>query len=193
MPKRKVPFSIGYVYHIYNRAVADNLLFITDENYLFFLLKLQRHLLEVADILAYCLMPNHYHLLIQLTSIDLSRAMQKLALSYVVPFNMHFRRSGHLFQGPYQIKLVQDDQYLIHLSRYIHLNPVAGKLVSKPENWEFSSAQEYLGSRTISFIKPNIVLDLITDFQDTTLVEKQGEYMKFLENWDSEYMEFKLK
>ena len=193
MPKRKILLSIGHTYHIYNRAVADNLLFPGDENYYLFLSKMQDHILDVAEILAYCLMPNHYHMLIQLKNVDLSAAMQKLALSYVVPFNAFFKRSGHLFQGAYQIKFVQDDRYLIHLSRYIHLNPVAAELVVKPENWSFSSVQEYLGLRPVNFIKPKIVLDLLDDHKGSTLIKKQKQYMEFLEDWIPEYMTFKHK
>jgi REP element-mobilizing transposase RayT len=193
MPKRKILLSAGNTYHIYNKAVADNLLFLGDENYYFFISKIQEHLLDVADILAYCLMPNHYHMLIKLRNDDLSAAMQKLALSYVVPFNSYFQRSGHLFQGSYQIKFVEDDRYLIHLSRYIHLNPVAAMLVAKPENWDFSSAQEYLGMKSVNFIKPKIVLDLLDDYRGSALIEKQKRYKEFLEDWDPEYMAFKQK
>jgi len=133
MSKRTVPFIPGNYYHVYNKAVADNKLFIEEKNYHFFVSKIKKYLLESADILAYCLMPNHYHLIIQLKNTELPSPMQKLALSYSVTFNNIYQRTGHLFQGPYQIKHIGDSVYLLHLSRYVHLNPVTAKLVPRAE------------------------------------------------------------
>ncbi len=98
MPKRKVHLLAGHYYHIYNKAVTDNQLFIEEKNYHFFLTKIKKYLLESVDILAYCLMPNHYHLVIQLKTRELPKAMQQLALSYAVAFNRSYHGLGIFFK-----------------------------------------------------------------------------------------------
>ncbi len=190
MPKRKVHLITGHYYHIYNKAVADNQLFIEEKNYHFFISKIKKYLLDTADVLAFCLMPNHYHLLVQLKSVDLPASMQKLGLAYAAAFNKSYHRTGHLFQGPYQKIHVDDLKYLLHLSRYIHLNPVAAKLVSKAEDWEFSSYSEYIGIRKSDFVIPMIILDLFGEENVSKQEEKQTDYRKFVEDWEQEYMSF---
>lgn len=160
MPKRKVHLLPGNYYHIYNKAVTDNKLFIEEKNYHFFVSKIKKYLLDSVDVLAYCLMPNHYHLMVQLKNTELSRSMQQLAMSYATAFNKVYQRSGHVFHGRYQIKHITDQIYLDHLSIYIHLNPSSAGLVRKPEDWDFSSYREYIGLRTLDFINPMVILDV---------------------------------
>jgi REP element-mobilizing transposase RayT len=193
MSKRTVPFIPDHYYHIYNKAVTDNKLFIEEKNYHFFISKIKKYLLDCVDVLAYCLMPNHYHLIIQLKNTDLPSPMQKLALSYSVTFNKSYQRTGHLFQGPYQIKHIGDLTYLLHLSRYIHLNPVTAKLVSKAEDWNYSSYDEYLGLRKPDFVKPMFILDQFSDENKCRFEEKQASYRRFVEDWNAEYMKFIFK
>ena len=193
MSKRTVPFIPGNNYHIYNKAVTDNNLFIEEKNYHFFISKIKKYLLNSVDILAYCLMLNHYHLLIQVKTVELPKAMQQLALSYVVAFNKSYQRTGHLFQGPYQIKHIDDLTYLLHLSRYIHLNPLTAKLVSKAEDWNYSSYDEYLGLSKPDFVKPMFILDQFSDENKCKLEEKQAGYRRIVEDWDIEYMRFNFK
>ena len=92
-------------------------------------------------------MPNHYHLLIYLNNNNFSELMQKLALSYTKAINKRYKRVGSLFQGRFKSILVDKDEYLLHLSRYIHLNPINAKLVTKAEYWEYSSYREYINLR----------------------------------------------
>jgi REP element-mobilizing transposase RayT len=193
MPKQESILTAGKIYHLYNRAVADNLLFIEEDNYHFFLSKLRIYLSDCADILAYCLMPNHYHLLILLKNPDLPNSMRKLALSYVVSFNRMYKRSGHLFQGKYQRKSVGDFNYLLHLSRYIHINPLASGLVKKAEDWDYSSLKIYYGKASPVFIQTDFILDLLDDSGENSILHKQRSYKRFIEEWDPEYMSFKQK
>ena len=123
MPKREIDLTIGDYYHIYNRAVAKNLLFIDKKNYWFIISKVKKYLLDSTDILAYCLMPNHYHFLVKLTQLSLPRSMQRLAMSYTASFNKVYQRSGHLFQGRYQLRFISKLDYLVQAVNYIHLNP----------------------------------------------------------------------
>ena len=193
MPAKSVLLIQDHYYHIYNKAVADNLLFLEEENYFFFISKLEEYVLEAAEILSYCLMPNHYHLIVQIKSQDLPSAMRKLALSYAVPFNNVYKRKGHLFSGRYQRKHVEDLRYLLHLSRYIHLNPVKGNLVVKAEDWIFSSYREYIGLAHPDFVNPSIILEMINDYKPAAISTLQNEYKEFVEDWDFEYMSFKMK
>ncbi|QGZ90374.1 transposase [Microcystis aeruginosa] len=147
MPYRHNTFEVGQYYHIYNRGNNRQDIFFERENYLFFLRLVRKYLLETLDVIAYCLMPNHYHLLIRLKKAELSAAMQAFSLSYTKAMNQRYGRVGSLFQGRFQAILVNDTEYLLNLSRYIHCNPVKARLVSQPQEWEFSSFREYVGWR----------------------------------------------
>ncbi|MEA5601846.1 REP-associated tyrosine transposase [Nostoc sp. UHCC 0252] len=148
MPRRQIPLQTGNFYHVYNRGNNRQKIFFERENYIYFLRLIREHLITNAvDIVAYCLMPNHYHFLVYLRDETLSDAMKSLSLSYTKAINKRFNRSGVLFQGRFQsIHILQTD-YLLNLSRYIHLNPVKAELVQQPEEWEFSSYLEYAGLR----------------------------------------------
>ncbi len=98
-----------------------------------------------AVIHAFCLMDNHYHLLIETPSGNLPQIMQHINGAYTTYFNVKRARSGHLFQGRYKAILVEVDEYTKELSRYIHLNPVRAKMVNTPEEYEWTSYQFYIG------------------------------------------------
>jgi putative transposase len=148
MPKRRIPLQAGNFYHIYNRGNACQNIFFEYENYIYFLKLVKQHFITNAvDIVAYCLMPNHYHFLVYLRDETLSDAMKSLSLAYTKAINKRFKRSGVLFQGRFQSIHVADTDYLINLTRYIHLNPVKAGLVQQPGEWEFSSYLEYAGLR----------------------------------------------
>ncbi|NEP16125.1 MAG: transposase [Leptolyngbya sp. SIO4C1] len=148
MPRRKVAFTPGQYYHLYNRGNNRQKIFFERENYLFFLRQFRRYLAaKTLYVSAYCLMPNHYHFLVRLREENLSQKMQAFTLSYTKAINRRYRRCGSLFQGRFQAIHVAKEDYLFTLTRYIHLNPVKAKLVQRPEDWEFSSYQEYIDLR----------------------------------------------
>jgi putative transposase len=149
MSYKRIPLEVGNFYHVYNRGHNYQAIFFDRENYLYFLRLTQEHVsLKSVDVVAYCLMPNHYHFLVYLRDETLSDAMKSLSLSYTKAINKRFNRCGSLFQGRFQSILVSDTNYLINLIRYIHQNPVQAGLVSQPEEWEFSSCLEYAGKRS---------------------------------------------
>lgn len=130
------------------------------------------------ELLAYCLMPNHFHFLIKQNSKNaMEKFMRSLTTRYSMYFNKKYQRVGRLFQGSYKAVMIKDDSYLLHLSRYIHLNPL--KYASDLKK-AYSSYAEYLGIRKTSWIKPDVIL---TFFKSTTLpeLEKVNKYDKFVE------------
>jgi REP element-mobilizing transposase RayT len=148
MPQRRIPLQTGNFYHVYNRGNNRQTIFFERENYLYFLRLVKKHLMgNSVDIVAYCLMPNHYHFLVYLRDESLSEAMKSLSLSYTKAINKRFHRSGVLFQGRFQSIHVPQTDYLLNLLRYIHLNPVKAGLVEKPGEWDFSSYLDYAGLR----------------------------------------------
>ena len=157
---RKEPLVAGATYHVYNRGVNYNDIFFTRANWLFFLRRLRTYCpAEMGAIIAYCLMPNHYHLIVHVAAAEFGlKAMQPLMVSYTKAINKQEGRVGAVFQGPFQARRVKSDGDLVHLSRYIHLNPVAAGFVAAPEEWEFSSYQEYVGLRAGTLPQPATVL-----------------------------------
>ena len=173
----------GYFYHIYNRAVEGNRLFREWKNYDFFLDKVKKYLLPEGDVLAFCLMPNHYHFLIRIASQNFSKAMHKLALSYVVAFNRKYGRRGRLFNSPFQRIHIKNPMYLLELSRYIHLNPNKAGLSKTPLDWKYSSYAEFVGSKDIDFINPTYILDMLSEDLFSTLAEQQKSYQDYVQDW----------
>ncbi len=158
MPQRSIELCADEYYHLYNRGNNRERTFYERENYGFFLRRLRKYIVPILDVVAYCLMPTHYHLLVLLKEADLSHRMQLFSISYTKAMNKRYDRVGALFQGAFQAKHVDENNYLVHLSRYIHLNPVMAGLVERPEDWEFSSYREYIGLRGGTLPKPEIVL-----------------------------------
>jgi REP element-mobilizing transposase RayT len=173
MPRRDVELVAGKYYHFYNRGNNRGRIFFEQENDFFFLRRLRQHLLPALDVVAYCLMPTHYHLVVQIripeqtsevlvtsevAAAGVSTAMMRFSVSYTKAMNKRYDRVGSLFQGAFQAKRVDSTDYLIRLSRYIHLNPVLAGYTAAPEEWEFSSYPEYLGLRDGTLPMSEVVL-----------------------------------
>ena len=110
------------------------------------------------NIYVYCLMSNHYHLLLETREGNLSKVMRFINGSYVTYFNKKRSRSGHLLQGRYKSIVVDKDAYCMELSRYIHLNPVRARLVSKPDEYYWSSYREYTNDSKSEWINTEWLL-----------------------------------
>jgi putative transposase len=159
MPRRKTPLVRGEYYHLYNRGHNRELVFREADNYVFFLRQLRSYVVpEHAAVIAYVLMPNHYHLLLNVQSDDLSRAMQRLSISFTMAMNLRYKHTGGIFEGAFGAKLIDEDAYLTHLSRYIHLNPVRRGPAAHAEDWIYSSYRDCIGLRQGSLPQPTIVL-----------------------------------
>ncbi len=130
----------GAVYHAMARGVDGREIFGDDLDRTSFLEGLSRIRRETsAEVLAYCLMGNHFHLAIKVGPVALASIMQRILTSHSLIFNRRHDRTGHLFQARYKAILCRNDAYLAILIRYIHMNPVRAKLVLRPQDWRWSS------------------------------------------------------
>ncbi len=152
MPKARrdtVQFLPHGYYHIYNRGARRLTLFHENDNYIFVLNRIKKYLQRFdLAMIAYCLMPNHYHLLIRQNSEHAAGLLpQRVFNSYSKAYNKRYNHSGTLFEGRFKAKAVDSDAYLLHLCRYIHANPVKHKFCNELEEWPYSNYQEWIGSR----------------------------------------------
>ena len=126
------------------RGVDGMTIFTDDHERVRFLSDLERLELQTsANVLAYCLMGNHFHLAIQVGPVGLSSFMQRLKSGHAERFNARHGRTGHLFQGRFKSKPCHDDGYLNRVIRYIHRNPVKAGFVATPEEWPWSSIHRF--------------------------------------------------
>ena len=138
----------GAYYHVVNRGNNQENIFKNDRDREKFLEYLERATDRFSTIIhSYCLMGNHYHLLVETPEANLSLSMQWINVSYATYFNRKRDRHGHLFQGRFKAILIDADEYLKHLSRYIHLNPVRAKMVSAPSEYLWSSYRGFIGKQ----------------------------------------------
>jgi REP element-mobilizing transposase RayT len=143
------PLRIEYpcaFYHVTSRGNEQKEIFKSDKDKEKFISYLESSSIRYdAAIHAYCLMNNHYHLLLETPSGNLSQIMRHINGAYTTYFNIKRKRAGHLLQGRYKAILVEADEYAQELSRYIHLNPVRAGLTEKPEEYAWSSYKCYIG------------------------------------------------
>ena len=168
-------FSFQNAHIIYSIEVMK-LFFYNRENYIFFLGKIREHILPYADVLSYCLMPNHFHIILtvkpdgekffktkQVEEMQLlSRAIGTVLSSYTQALNKQFGRRGSLFAHKTKSKILNDatNDYALNCFMYVHQNPIFAKLVDKIEDWEFSSFQDYIGFRKGTLINKKLGIDI---------------------------------
>ncbi|MDP4685567.1 MAG: hypothetical protein NWS53_01665 [Salibacteraceae bacterium] len=175
-------------YHIYNRANGNEKLFLHDENYAFFLRQYKIYISSFSKTTAYCLMPNHFHFLIQINDEELlkstfpkfgtlekyeqanllSKRFSNLFSSYTQAFNKQQGRKGSLFIKNFKKKHIDDSSYFTRLIQYIHLNPVDAGIVSLAENWKYSSYAAIIGSKKTQVERTQVLewFDGLDNFKD---------------------------
>lgn len=180
-------FISGNYYHLYNRGVAKQPLFKNEADYQqllicfsFYLEKDTRDKLSVSrrnksfdvslnnkpdspliDIVSYCLMPNHFHLLVrQVEDGGISMFMRRSLNSYTRYFNTKYDRVGSMFQGTFRSVEISSDEQLLHVSRYIHLNPIVAKLCTSTKGYPWSSCKYFIQSSSVRICNPEILLEL---------------------------------
>lgn len=162
-PKTNYLQSQGQFFHIYNRGVNRELIFLESRNYDYFFQRIiDYYEPEKMEIVSYCLMPNHFHFIIhQIEANGTTEFFKGVCGGYVKAVNKGYGKTGHLFEGKYKMKHIDTDEYLIHLSRYIHLNPLRAGLVIVPEDWRYSSYSAYVGVDSEINIKSEYVLQQV--------------------------------
>ncbi len=178
MPRRAPELVTNEIYHVYNRGVEKRDVFLTDRDYKHFLETLEHYLAPViklsrkpklkdnqrsetplVDILCYCLMPNHFHLILRQKSDNgISVFMNRVANSFTKYFNIKNDRVGPLFQGVFKAVRIETDEQLLHVSRYIHLNPLVANLAANIRDYQWSSYSAYVGDEQNNLVSTQEVL-----------------------------------
>jgi putative transposase len=161
MPRRNIHFFQDSYYHIYNRGALRQPIFREERNYTY-LLRLMKQVAAECElaIIAYCLLPNHYHWLVRQDGHTLASMLPKRVFgSYSQAYNRAYNGSGTLFQGPYCATQVDSDAYLRHLCRYIHANAVKHGIVKAPEGWPYSNYHEWIGRRDGALVDRQFIHD----------------------------------
>src|SRR3989344_2373048 len=168
-------------YHVFNRGINKQEIFRSEDDYAFFLKKLNNVKKKYDhSIYAFCLMPNHFHISIQTRKVSISKILSSLATSYSMYFNRIYKHFGPVFQNRFKSILVENDPYFIKLSQYIYLNPVKAGLVEDPMLYKFSSIREAVGKEPLNYLDGDIVR-LIGKTK-----KSQEEYRKFIYDGISE-------
>lgn len=128
----------------------------------------------------YCLMSNHFHLLLETPQGNLSQIMQHINSSYTTYYNVKRKRAGHLLQGRFKAILVEADCYAAELSRYMHLNPVRANIVETPEDYPWSSYRYYAGAATAGAVPPWLCTDFILEGFGKKAAVAQNNYRLFV-------------
>jgi len=162
MARRPRLFAPGLLYHVIVRGNQRQKTFLNDGDYQAYIERLGRYRQKFGHTIhAYCLMPNHVHLLVESAHEPLGKFMQGLQQSYSQYFNLRHRKTGHVFQGRYKAIVCQHDEYLLQLIRYIHLNPVRAAMVKNPARYAYSGHPAYLANKATEVIDPRKVLALM--------------------------------
>lgn len=190
MPSRNVIkiYAPDNYYHVYNRGVAKLPIFLDTADKSHFMAILERHLDPMNDsiksdgvpyrkydqdleLVSYCLMQNHFHMLVYLKNdaASFGSFMQSVSTAYTMYFNKRYGRVGPLFQGVYKASRILDDAYLLHITRYIHMNPRTYR------TYYYSSIREYLGTRRTTWVCAERALNMFRDGTD---------YLTFLEDYE---------
>ena len=195
MPSRNIEkvYLEESFYHLYNRGVDRQKIFRQKADYAVFLNILKRYidkapvkdkkgreyewLHKKMELVAFCLMPNHFHLLIyQKEPRAMTRFISGICTSYTGYFNKKYKRVGPLFQHRFKAALITRDEYLQHISRYIHLNPRGY------EKYEWSSLAYYLGNKRAVWLKPDRILEIFAPNEYQSFVKDYEDYKRTLDD-----------
>ena len=198
--KYQQPLVEGGFYHIYNRAVSKARLFYTEDNYDYFMHNWQMYLSPYCDLIAYCLIPNHFHFVVRIKPIDeqiikaiktnstrasvsflegqneyyqfLEAQFQRFFLAHALAIRKQEKRKGALFQKGFKRVLIKTDERLVRTIAYVHHNPIHHLLGSTYTSWEYSSYKEYLKKESV-FINRTFLMN--------------EKYFDFTQSWKKQY------
>ncbi len=200
MPKRNSVkiYGIDQYYHVYNRGVNKQDIFLEPEDRFYFLGLFKRHLStnvetdayhrpftnfsDEIELVVYCLMPNHFHMLIYLKDpTGLVHLMRSIMTSYTMYFNKKYRRTGGLYESVFLASRITNDAYLWHVSRYIHLNPL--DIGQDFRSYPYSSIDYFTGSKHADWLHPEKLIETTEDRQ---------QYLEFVEDYQTMHEDMKL-
>lgn len=206
MPGRAIPLVTGEFYHLYNRGSEKKEIFIQTRDFNRFLKTFYYYQFlspkpkfskftksnlftfipdpdkKLVDVICFCLMPNHFHFLVkQLKEGGISIFMSQLANSYTRYFNTKYNRIGPLVQGTFKAVHIETDEQLLHLSRYIHLNPIVSGLVNSIEDYPWSSYREFINGQTLLCMPQEVLAFFPASAKYEEFVKDQIDYGQSLE------------
>jgi len=200
MPKRNTRkvYGTDQYYHVYNRGVNRQDIFLEPEDRFYFLSLFKRHLSAEPEIdshgrpfakydnevklVAFCLMPNHFHLLFYLLEPDgIIHIMRSVMTSYTMYFNKKYQRTGGLYEGVFLASRISNDGYLWHVSRYIHLNPM--DIGADFRQYPYSSIDYFVGNKNASWLHPEKLVKGI---------EEKSQYLEFVADYETMHQDMKL-
>ncbi len=181
----------GNTYHVFNKAIGTDKLFITNSDYIYFLKKIERFLLPVAEIISYCLIPNHFHLLVDIREYNdlptlyknknilnqhllINQVFSNFFNSYAKSFNKAHNRSGRLFMHTFKRIIVEDNDYMTVLINYIHRNPVHHGLTEAYSHWKYSSFNAIISDKQ-SKVSKEKALSLFDSKEDFITFHKENK------------------
>lgn len=185
----------GYFYHIYNRGNNSEKIFFSEENYAYFLKLLTKYIFPVADIYAYCLLNNHFHILVRIKEkneieinklkfstvekpkeVSASRQFSHFLNAYSQAVNKKYARTGSLFEKRFERKRISDDHYLRQVILYINTNPLKHNLVEKPKDYKWSSYNSHI-SNAKTKLKRKEVIELFDNVENFVLCHKNYDFL----------------
>ena len=185
----------GYFYHIYNRGNNSEKIFFSEENYAYFLKLLTKYIFPVADIYAYCLLNNHFHILVRIKEkneieinklkfstvekpkeVSASRQFSHFLNAYSQAVNKKYARTGSLFEKRFVRKRISDNHYLRQVILYINTNPLKHNLVEKPKDYKWSSYNSHI-SNAKTKLKRKEVIELFDDVENFVLCHKNYDFL----------------
>ncbi|PJE67660.1 hypothetical protein COU95_01175 [Candidatus Shapirobacteria bacterium CG10_big_fil_rev_8_21_14_0_10_40_9] len=206
MGLRKTILATGEYYHILNRSIQgipifkgkrENILFLEAMEYYLqpspptrfsiYRVGIEKYQINLkkplVSIINFCLMPNHFHFTLrQEKESGIRKFIQRLTNSFAHYFNIKYKNRGPLFEGNFKAVRIETDEQLIHLSRYIHLNPVSAYLVENPEDYPYSSYRVYLKREDSKIVDPSPILEQFSSSEKyQSFVQSQRDYQRELE------------
>jgi len=183
------------IYHLYARGINKNDIFKEASDYLFFKYLFKKYLSknfkekrkiggkilyfpvnsvsEEVELYCYCLMKNHFHLIVKNKSLKgISHLMLRVLSNYATYFNKKYKREGPVIQGSYRAVNIMSDDLLIYIARYIHLNPYKAKIVSQVRDYKYSSYENYLYNKSTSWLK---IEDIILKSTNWSIIERYSD------------------
>ena len=194
-------FEAGKYYHIYNRGIDRKAIFKQNENYEFFLTRIGKYLSAVLDLYAYCLLKNHFHLMVRIKDMHsfielynisepditniVSHSFQKMFQSYAMAYNKQYDRVGSLFQKPFKRNLVDSEDYFTKLILYIHANPQKHELIRDFRTYKWSSYLPILKNRS-DILHSDEVINWFGGKDEYLDIHDERQKNVFADDWDDD-------